>query len=326
MVPLAVAQNDKFNNFITAVILLAGLMVGIGTFDRNKDSIANENHTLIMWVDATILAVFTAEVVVKVIAKEFSPFHYFYTSAGVNSWNCFDFFVVVGSFIPGAGGLLVILRLLRLLRVLKLVKALPELQVIVVALINGIGSISYIGVIMVMVFYLFSIVSIIFFRDNDPWHFGDLHNAMLTLFRCATLEDWTDVVYINWYGCNHYGYAGMETLCTCNDCGYWWAPLYFVFFTVIAALVLLTLFIGVVTTSMEEATNKQEEQGVGDLPTQHSRNQHMLRAHALLAAAPVGICLLAFWETCFRGHPSESTADRISAVSLSCTLRKCWTR
>ena len=28
---------------------------------------------------------------------------------------------------------------------------------------------------------------------------------MLTLFRCATLEDWTDVMYINIYGCHRYG-------------------------------------------------------------------------------------------------------------------------
>ena len=43
------------------------------------------------------------------------------------------------------------------------------------------------------------------FGANDPWHFGDLATAMLTLFRCATLEDWTDVMYINIYGCHRYG-------------------------------------------------------------------------------------------------------------------------
>jgi len=30
--------------------------------------------------------------------------------------------------------------------------------------------------------------------------------AINTLFRCATLEDWTDVMYINMYGCKDYGY------------------------------------------------------------------------------------------------------------------------
>jgi hypothetical protein len=46
----------------------------------------------------------------------------------------------------------------------------------------------------VLVFYVFAIVAMIMFRDNDPWHFGSLHVAMLTLFRISTLEDWTDVM------------------------------------------------------------------------------------------------------------------------------------
>jgi hypothetical protein len=32
-------------------------------------------------------------------------------------------------------------------------------------------------------------------------HFGSLHTTFVTLFRCATFEDWTDVMYIAMYGC-----------------------------------------------------------------------------------------------------------------------------
>ena len=66
--------------------------------------------------------------------------------------------------------------------------------------------IGFIGVILFLVFYIFAIVGIIFFRDNDPWHFGNLQMAMLTLFRVATLEDWSDVLYTNIFGCGRYGY------------------------------------------------------------------------------------------------------------------------
>lgn len=38
------------------------------------------------------------------------------------------------------------------------------------------------------------------FGANDPIHMGTLHIAFLTLFRCATLEDWTDVMYIGMQG------------------------------------------------------------------------------------------------------------------------------
>lgn len=41
---------------------------------------------------------------------------------------------------------------------------------------------------------------VILFGDNDPLHFGNLHNGMVTLFRVSTLDDWTDVAYIQIYG------------------------------------------------------------------------------------------------------------------------------
>ena len=46
---------------------------------------------------------------------------------------------------------------------------------------------------------------------------------------------------------------------------YWVSAFYFVIFTILGALVLLTLFIGVVTTSMDEAQEQQrEEQEIED--------------------------------------------------------------
>ena len=58
-------------------------------------------------------------------------------------------------------------------------------------------SAVYICILMLLVFYLFAIAAINFFRDNDPWHFSNIGITFVTLFRVATLEDWTDVMYIN---------------------------------------------------------------------------------------------------------------------------------
>ena len=103
----------------------------------------------------------------------------------------------------------------------------------------------------------------ILFQKNDPWHFGTLHDALLTLFRVATGEDWTDVMYINMFGCYEYGYLanGMTPSCNAADSGGldFLATFYFLVFIVIGALVMLTLFIGVVTTSMDESTQEQAE-------------------------------------------------------------------
>ena len=48
----------------------------------------------------------------------------------------------------------------------------------------------------------YGIVGQSFFGANDKIHFRNLPIAMLTLFRCATCEDWTDVMYINIFGCD----------------------------------------------------------------------------------------------------------------------------
>ena len=45
-----------------------------------------------------------------------------------------------------------------------------------------------------LVFYLFAVLGVVLFGTNDPWHYGSLHRAMLTLFRVSTFEDWTDVM------------------------------------------------------------------------------------------------------------------------------------
>lgn len=41
------------------------------------------------------------------------------------------------------------------------------------------------------------------FRKNDPFHFGTVGVAVVTLFRVATLENWSVVMYINYYGFDH---------------------------------------------------------------------------------------------------------------------------
>jgi len=288
------ANAKWFVNFVTLVIVTAGVMVGLQTYAEYADD------PVLNVIDIAILAIFTFECLVKFVAEEFQPWKFFNSA-----WNSFDFVVVAGSFLPAAGSLVTMLRLLRLLRVLKLVKSLPALAVIVNALIMGLSSIGFIGVILGLCFYLFAILGMILFKANDPWHFGSLHTSILTLFRCATGEDWTDVMYINVYGCgkvpwtDQYGGAWNENITKADgddDDFYviidredkkWYtdmdqasdtfgqefpcqyadypgksavAAFYFIFFMLLGSLVLLTLFIGVICTAMDEAQQAQKEE------------------------------------------------------------------
>ena len=89
-----IADDKKFQNFITFVILVAGAMVGLQT---NKE-LEKENEGLFRLIDGAILNIFIVEIVVKVVAEDSFPLRFF-----KSGWNCFDFLIVVGS-LALAGG------------------------------------------------------------------------------------------------------------------------------------------------------------------------------------------------------------------------------
>ena len=70
-------------------------------------------------------------------------------------------------------------------------------------------------------------------------HFGNLQIAFLSLFRAATCEDWTDIMYINMFGCEEYGYNEDDGECKSSSAMGWMAAFYFVLFVIIGGLVLL---------------------------------------------------------------------------------------
>ncbi len=243
-----VSESAWFQNFIIGVIVLAGVVVGIQTYPAIEEA----HHRPLHLLDQLILWTFVVEVVIKMAAKGSRPWRYF-----LDPWNIFDFVIVAVCFLPMQNaGFVAVLRLARLLRVLKLVKALPKLQVIVTALLRSIPSMFYISILLGLLFYLYAVLGTFMFQGNDPIHFPDLQTAMLSLFRVATLEDWTDIMYINMVGCDRYGYGGNEALCTAPQAYGWWSALFFSSFVLMATFVIMNLFIGVIMTGMEEATRE----------------------------------------------------------------------
>jgi hypothetical protein len=56
-------------------------------------------------------------------------------------------------------------------------------------------SIAYINLLLFLLFYLYGIMGYMAFSGNDQFHFGNLPRAIVSLWRAATLEDWTDMMY-----------------------------------------------------------------------------------------------------------------------------------
>ncbi|MGH1348109.1 MAG: ion transporter [Nannocystales bacterium] len=244
-----VSNASWFTQFITGVILLAGVIVGLETYP----GIVEEWGGALHGANLLILIIFTIEVAVKMGAEGSKPWRYFR-----DPWNIFDFLIVVAAYLPIDAQFITVLRLARVLRVLKLVRALPKLQIIVSALLKSIPSMGYVSLLLLLLFYLFAVTGTFLFGENDPVHFRNLQLSMLTLFRVVTLEDWTDVMYIQMYGCEGYGYGGMEHLCTKSAAHPVFGAGFFVTFVLIGTMIVLNLFVGVIMSGMEEAQREQE--------------------------------------------------------------------
>lgn len=243
-----VAESSAFANFVTFVILVAGALAGIETYPWVEE----HYHGVLGVLDKLILAIFVLEIVVKMGAEGAKPWRYF-----LDPWNVFDFFIVAVALLPIQAEGVAVLRLARLLRVLKLVRALPNLQLLVTALLKSIPSMGYVSLLLGLLFYLYGVAATHLFGANDPVHFGRLELSLLTLFRVVTLEGWTEILYIQMYGCANYGYDQWPELCVASTQMPIVANVFFVTFILVGTMVIMNLFVGVIMNGMEEA---QEEQ------------------------------------------------------------------
>ncbi len=178
-------DNSKaFQSFVILVIVVSALSVGAHTYALPEWM---ENGLLLM--DRGITVFFAIEIAIRFIASK-GPRDFF--SKG---WNIFDTIIVIGSLVPVAGSTVFIARLLRIFRVLRLVSMIPELRMLVNALIKAIPRMGYIALLMFVIFYIYAAVGSMLFShiNSDLWR--DVSISMLTLFRVATFEDWTDVMY-----------------------------------------------------------------------------------------------------------------------------------
>ncbi len=259
-----------FGHAITVAILVAAIVVGLET---SPSMVARWGGSLHL-VNDVILWVFVAEAVAKIVAYRFGYFK--------DPWNLFDFGIVAVCFLPIDAGAVAVLRLARLLRVLKLVRALPQLQVLVGALLRSVPSMGYVALLLSLLFYVYAVAGVFLFGENDPVYFGHLPIAMLSLFRIVTGEGWSEIMYIEMWGCGAFGYDDWPGLCVASKAQPVLAATYFVTFMLLGAMVILNLFIGVIMNGMDEArkenaaVDRQIAEASGRLPTVDSEVDEIL--------------------------------------------------
>lgn len=177
-------SSKLFQGVIIAVILLSALLIGAKTHNLSANAVA-----VLALMDLAITIFFVFEIIIRYLAypKKKKFFH--------SGWNIFDTVIVIGSLIPAGGSGVLLARLLRVFRVLRLVSMVPELRLLINALLKAIPRMGYIALLMFVIFYIYAAIGSMLFHQINEVLWGDVSISMLTLFRVATFEDWTDVMY-----------------------------------------------------------------------------------------------------------------------------------
>lgn len=204
------ASNKVFEFSITGIIIVNSLLIGVETYTDNAT---------IKLIQHIILFIFTFEIAIRFIAAK-SIVSFF-----CDGWNIFDLTLVLIGYIPETfvsdSSAMMGLRVLRVFRVLRLLRSAKELKLIVAVLLKSMSAMFYNLILFLIFVYLYAIIGVSMFRlpdpntlsgeakenyehylseaphspSNSPDPFADLGEAVFTLFRELTGEDWTDLRY-----------------------------------------------------------------------------------------------------------------------------------
>ncbi|MCQ2607065.1 MAG: ion transporter [Bacteroidales bacterium] len=258
-----ITNNKIFELFIIGIIILNSILIGVETY---TDSIA------IKTIQRVILYIFTIEISLRFIAtKNIKKFF----SEG---WNIFDLVLVIIGYIPESlfanASMMTALRVLRVFRILRLLRASKEIKLIVTVLMKSLTSMFYNLILFLIFVYLYAIAGVYMFRlpnpetlkgeklknyelfiekapnapSNAPDPFGDLGEAVFTLFRELTGEDWTDIRY-NHITASEYGLINTNPTVITT---------YHVTWFCLAAFLLLNLVTGAVINNYQIAIDEED--------------------------------------------------------------------
>ncbi len=244
---LALRNHGLFQGFVIAVIILSALMIGVQTYAGIPDWF----NSVIKFLDYFVTVFFLLEITLRLITAE--------SIKGFlkNPWNIFDSIIVITSLIPLSGSETVLLgRLLRIFRVLRLISIIPELRVLLNAFFTAIPRMGYVSLLMFIIFYMYAAVGSILFVEINEELWGNISISMLTLFRIATFEGWSDVMY--------------ETMKI-----YPLSWIYYLTFIFIVAFVFLNMMIGIVVETLQEEHEKESlASGKGEPAEIHWIKEH----------------------------------------------------
>jgi voltage-gated sodium channel len=227
-----IADSQRFQAFIFGVIVFNAVVLGLDTYDELREDVGD----LLTVLNDACLGIFVVELAIRIAAYGRRPQDFF-----KEGWNVFDFVVIGAAFVPGLRQNATLLRLIRLLRVVRLVSVLPELRVLIRGMLGALPPIGSMGVLALLFLYVYGMLGWILFGDEIPDRWGNIGEAMLTLFTVFTLEGWNDVLY-----------QAQEV--------HSWSWIFFISFVLLASLLIINILIAIIINAMEEAREAEQRE------------------------------------------------------------------
>ncbi|XP_020560491.1 voltage-dependent L-type calcium channel subunit alpha-1D [Oryzias latipes] len=276
-----IINSSQFEYVMFVLILGNTLTLAIQHYEQSK------LFTSVMDIlNMIFTVVFTIEMIIKLLALR--AHHYF-----IDPWNSFDALIVVGSvldiavsefihFLQGGGGgggggagggsgggkgehAKVSITFFRLFRVLRLVKLLSKgegIRTLLWTFVKSLQALPYVGLLIAMIFFIYAVIGMQMFGKiavddeteiNRNCNFQTFFMAVLVLFRCATGEQWQQIMLGALPGrrCDPESDTepGEEFTCGSNL-----AYIYFISFFMLCAYLIINLFIAVIMDNFEYLT------------------------------------------------------------------------
>jgi voltage-gated sodium channel len=227
-------DSPAFTGAVVFVILANALVLGLQTYP----GLERDYGGTLDFLNALCLAFFVVEISLR-IASYRRPWNYFR-----DGWNVFDFVAVGLAFVPGLQRNSTVLRLARLARIVRVVHLLPDVRILINAVIRSLPPLGSMAILTTLILFVYGMVGWQLFGEELPQQWGNIGEAMLTLFVMLTLEDFPQ-----------YMDQAMEI--------HSWSWIFFVSFILVAAFVVINVFIGIVLNSMEEARELERREPLG---------------------------------------------------------------
>ena len=218
-----IADSSRFQAFIMGVIIANAVTLGLGTYDFSSGV-----ESLLNTLDGVFLGIFVVELAIRITSYGRRPQDFFR-----DGWNVFDFTVIGLAFLPGVRDNVTLLRLARLLRVVRVVSVMPDLRILLRAMVRSLPPITSLALLTLLLMYVYGMVGWILFHEQDPEQWGNIGQAMLSLFQILTLEGW-----------NSFLTAGQAI-----HPASW---IYFVSYVLIASFLVINILIAIIINSMDE--------------------------------------------------------------------------